>query len=380
MGKLLIVKKTLLFLSIVLSTTMGVSQCPGVITITSQEEIDDFLTNYPNCDGTGLFLDINGQNSNINNLQGLSHLTTIGTLGIFFTELTDLSGLDNIAETSRLRILGNFNLLSFDGLESLQSVGFGGFRIVLNSALVSLEGLSGLIEVDGDFNIEVNNALESLNGLNNLTRVGGSFEIKSQQSLINLLGLESLEQVGSTSADTFYLFNSELVETLEGLENLRTVNGTLRIRLFNSLNSLSGFSGLETVTTRVNLQDNAQLSFCGIDLICNNLDNTNIELIFANNALGCSSIQEVVASCLLSLNELDLSNAFTLYPNPVSEILQIHTSEGVVLQKTTVYSLLGKELIATSEETIDFSALSEGLYFVGVLTNLGRSLKMILKE
>ena len=370
----------LAFVTFLLIALTSFGQCPGVLTITSQEEIDNFLLTYPNCDGTGLFLDINGQSSSITNLQGLSHLTSIGTLGIFFTDLTDFSGLNNITETSRLRILGNFDLVSFDGLESLQFVGFGGFRIVLNSSLVSLEGLSGLTEVVGNFDIEVNNAMESLNGLNNLTRVGGSFEIKSQQNLTNLTGLESLEEVGSTSGDTFYLFNSELVESLEGLENLRTVNGTLRIKFFNNITSLTPLSALETVTTQINLESNAKLSFCGIDLICNNLDNTDIELLFVSNALGCSSIPEVQASCLLSLTEEDLFNGLSFYPNPVSEKLQIHLAEGVVFQKATVYSILGEQLFFTSEENVDCSQLAKGIYFVEVTTNRGAITKKIVKE
>jgi hypothetical protein len=373
-------KKTLLFLSILLTSTIGIAQCPGVLNITTQEEIDDFLTTYPNCDGTGLFLDINGQNSNINNLQGLSHLTTIGTLGIFYTQLTDFSGLENLTTTTRLRILGNFDLINFNGLESLQNVGFGGFRIVLNSSLVSLQGLNGLTEVNGSFNIEVNNALETLEGLNNLTKVGGSFEIKSQQSLINLTALSSLEEVGTISADTFYIYNSPLVESLAGLENLRLVNGTLRLRFLNNITSLAALSELEVVTNEINLQYNAQLSFCGIDLICNYLDNNNIELIFFNNALGCSSLQEVEASCLLSIDEVDLDSVLILYPNPVSEILQIQTSETIVLQKITVYSLLGEELVITSEAWIDFSNFSAGIYFVEIATESENSTRKIVKE
>jgi hypothetical protein len=170
------------------------------------------------------------------------------------------------------------------------------------------------------------------------------------------------------------------VETLAGLENLRLVNGTLRLRFLNNVTSLDALAQLETVTSEINLQYNAQLSFCGIELICNNLDNTNIQLIFSKNALGCSSLQEVEASCLLSLDEVDLVSALILYPNPVSEILQIRTSEEIVLQKAMVYSLLGEELMITSEAWIDFSEFSAGIYFVEIATESGNSTRKIVKE
>ncbi len=373
-------KKTLLFVSIVLTTTIGIAQCPPSLTLTTQQEIDDFAINYPNCDGTGLSLEINNEVTPITNLNGLSQLNTVSSLGIFFTNATDLSGLDNITIISfHLRILGNADLESLNGLQSLKHVG-NGLRIIINENLLSLEGLSGLTEIIGDVDISGNTSLQSLSGLNNLTRVSGSLEIKSLPSLTDLLGLESLMEVGLSPADRLYIFNNPQIGTLEGLENLQTINGSLNLRLNGDLASIIELSALETVTEEINFQNNAQLSFCGIDVICNNLENTNIELIFTNNALGCSSIEEVEASCLLSSGQVDLERALILYPNPVSEILQIHTSEGIVLQKTTVYSVLGEELSITSEEKVDFSNFSSGMYFVEVATDSGNSTRKIVKQ
>jgi len=370
----------LLILSFILMSTVGFAQCPPSLTLTTQQEIDDFAINYPNCDGTGLSLEINNEVTPITNLNGLSQLTTLSSLGIFFTDATDLSGLDNITNISfHLRILGNGELVSLNGLQSLESVG-NGLRIIINENLVSLDGLSGLTEIIGDVDISGNTSLQSLSGLNNLTRVRGSLEIKSLPNLTDLLGLESLTEVGLSPADRLYIFNNPQVESLEGLENLETINGTLEMRLMSNLASIAELSTLESITEGINFQNNSQLSFCAIDVICNNLDNNNIEFIFANNALGCSSLPEVEASCLLSVNDPVLEDLVSLYPNPVSEILQIQISEEITLRGSTLYTVLGEFIFSTSEKQLDLSNLSQGIYFVEVTTDHGFITRKIVKE
>ncbi len=62
-----------------------------------------------------------------------------------------------------------------------------------------------------------------------------------------------------------------------------------------------------------------------------------------------------------------LEPKFNLYPNPVSNQLFI-TSEGITIEKITVYSMSGKQVIEASsnENPIDVSNLTEGLYFIDI--------------
>ena len=73
-------------------------QClPLGITFNTQQQIDDFPTNYPGCIIIEGYLDIQGF-SNITNLNGLSQIVEIGGyLSIISSfSLDDLSGLDNL--------------------------------------------------------------------------------------------------------------------------------------------------------------------------------------------------------------------------------------------------------------------------------------------
>lgn len=373
-------KPFLLFFAISFTISTGLAQCPTFLTLTTQQEIDDFALNYPDCDGTGLALEINNEVTPITNLNGLSQLTTLSSLGIFFTNATDLSGLDNITNISfHLRILGNTDLESLNGLESLESIG-NGLRIIINGSLLSLDGLSGVTDIIGDVDISGNTSLQSLSGLNNLTRVSGSIEIKSLPELNDLLGLESLTEVGLSPADRLYIYNNTQLESLEGLENLETVNGTLELRLNNNLSSITELSALETVTFGISFQDNSQLSFCAIDVICNNLENTAIEFIFEDNATGCSSREEVEASCLLLVSEIDLNSAIAIIPNPVAEMLTIEASREIDIQDIYIYSILGDKLHHSNLRTVDFSQYASGSYFLRIDTNAGAIVKRINKR
>lgn len=82
----------------------------------------------------------------------------------------------------------------------------------------------------------------------------------------------------------------------------------------------------------------------------------------------------------LSVSESTLSNEVSIYPNPTSEILSINASEGVVVESAMVYSILGEQLVVSSEKNINVSTLSEGIYFITIKTNQGRITKKIVKE
>ncbi|MBL4662118.1 MAG: T9SS type A sorting domain-containing protein [Flavobacteriaceae bacterium] len=83
---------------------------------------------------------------------------------------------------------------------------------------------------------------------------------------------------------------------------------------------------------------------------------------------------------ILGMDDVTATDFVRLYPNPVSEKLQIHVGEGVVFENATVYSVLGEELFFTSEKIIDCTQLSSGIYFVSVTTNRGSIIKKIVKE
>lgn len=69
---------------------------------------------------------------------------------------------------------------------------------------------------------------------------------------------------------------------------------------------------------------------------------------------------------------------FTVYPNPVSEVLNIELDQALTLQKVVLYNNLGQQVKATDKNSIDVSSLSKGVYFVEVHTNSGKATKKVI--
>ena len=142
----------------------GCTCLPEGITLSTQEQIDNFQTNYPGC--TGILGSVIIYGSDITNLNGLSVLISIGgnlIIGRYYGGqgnplLSDLNGLENLTYIGgSIVIAGNNALTSLTGLESLNSIG-------------------GNLTIGGIWNS--NPSLTSLTGLQNLTSIGGYMQAK----------------------------------------------------------------------------------------------------------------------------------------------------------------------------------------------------------
>ncbi|MCB0456190.1 MAG: T9SS type A sorting domain-containing protein [Flavobacteriaceae bacterium] len=69
---------------------------------------------------------------------------------------------------------------------------------------------------------------------------------------------------------------------------------------------------------------------------------------------------------------------FTIFPNPVQEILQIESTEPI--HRIIIYSIQGT-VVLTDKETkkVDVSTLQRGLYFIEIETNSGKGLQKVMK-
>ncbi|MCF6308082.1 MAG: T9SS type A sorting domain-containing protein [Flavobacteriaceae bacterium] len=90
--------------------------------------------------------------------------------------------------------------------------------------------------------------------------------------------------------------------------------------------------------------------------------------------------QAIYGNQLLSTQEFDVSS-FTIYPNPVTAILQINTQNTIVIKNIQVYDVMGKKLMETKNSNqIDVSILASGLLFVKIETDKGFVVKKVVKE
>lgn len=268
------------------------------LTLSSQIEIDNFSTNYPNCTEITGNLTIEG--SDITSLTGLITLNRIlGTLSIQNNEsLDNLVGLDSLSQIKNLNIIGNESLERLTGLNNLRLIS-GSFRLLENHLLKNLEGLDNLARVNGSFAILFNDALENLNGLkkNNLSFFYSSISITGNKSLKNLEGLENLNEVyGVTIKD-----NASL-ESLDGLNNLNSIVFDLKIIGNYLLRDLNGLDNLSSIGGGITLNNSKLENLKGLE----NLSSLG-ELVGVNSVLSI-----VDNESLKNLEGLENLSSFTL--------------------------------------------------------------------
>jgi len=163
-------KKLLLSLIGLFLWYTGSSQAclPQGITFSTQNQIDNFHTNYPNC--TIIFGNVTISGANITNLNGLNGLTAIDANFTITNDsvLPNLSGLDSLTYIGgALEINWNHNLSSLTGLNKITEIG-GYLDITGNNNLTSLTALHNLASINGYLQVDLNNVLDNLTGLDNI--------------------------------------------------------------------------------------------------------------------------------------------------------------------------------------------------------------------
>src|SRR5210317_1493582 len=94
-----------------IATGQSIAQCPDYLSLNTQQDVDDFPINYPNCTEIDGFVHLYGED--ISNLNGLQSLTSIGGyVSINWTSLTDLSGLDNLISIGGYLVIVQNDLLT----------------------------------------------------------------------------------------------------------------------------------------------------------------------------------------------------------------------------------------------------------------------------
>jgi aminopeptidase N len=68
-------------------------------------------------------------------------------------------------------------------------------------------------------------------------------------------------------------------------------------------------------------------------------------------------------------NNSFIENNISLFPNPVTAVLTINTSNNLAIKNTVVYNLLGKKVFQSSKLQLNLSELNAGVYFIKITTN-----------
>ena len=341
---------------------------PEGITFSTQEEIDNFHINHPNC--TEIEGDVQIEGDEITNLNGLNVLTGIG---------------------GRLRFYTCTALQDFTGLENLTTIG-GDLIIYVwpsnTTSLTTLSGMNNLISVGGALEVTGTDVLINLSGLENLTTIGENIEIGGNEALSNLTGLNNLTSIGGD----IWIGENTALTSLTGLENLTTIGGSLEIFDNDALTSLVGIEHVEAASINsLSISYNSLLSACAVQSVCDYLIIPGSNVDIYDNAPGCNSQQEVEDACdsiTFVKNEI-VKPDLTISPNPIDDLsllsvnIRSKSSVEVCIYNTTGICLRNWQFpFMQSGQTdlkLDLKDLPAGVYFCRVQIGNEMVTKKIIK-
>lgn len=97
---------------------------------------------------------------------------------------------------------------------------------------------------------------------------------------------------------------------------------------------------------------------------------------------GTTNLYYIKTEYALSVPQNATDKKLTLYPNPVTNELNIGASDSKIIEKVSVFNLIGQlvKSVDSNKRTIDMSDLSNGTYLVKVQTNEGIIDRKIIKR
>ena len=265
--------KKIILLFILTFTIQGIYSQPCLpegITFMTQAEIDSFQINYPNCteiEGSVVIGDWQGT-TDINNLNGLSVLTSFG----------------------------------------------GSVRIRYCDLLTSLAGLDNITSIGEDLIIEYTDGLTSLTGLGNVNSIGGDLNIRLNSSMVSLYGIENLDSISGS----LLVYRNYVLTSISGLDSLSSINGGVSIIFNDALLSLDGIDNIDHAYIEdLSIHDNASLSYCEVQSICDYLVSPNGAVNIYKNGYGCQNPAQIANSCGNPMPCLPYGNYYLCYQTEI---------------------------------------------------------------
>jgi len=141
----------------------------------------------------------------------------------------------------------------------------------------------------------------------------------------------------------------------------------------NQLTSLNVKNGNNTNVTLFNCNLNPDLTCVEVDDATWSTANWNFIDATASFSENCN---------YLAIDDFDLENAISIYPNPVKDRFTIQKDDVFTIDNIMIYNTLGKTVYQSSSTNndVDISDLSNGIYLVKIESNTNSIIKKIIVQ
>lgn len=288
---------------------------------------------------------------NIINLSGIEHFTNLVELNCAYNSLTSLD-VSNLSELLTFRCDRNqLTSLNIGALAKIRVLYCG------ENFISNLDLTSALLLVElGCNNNQISNL--SINFLNNLRFLWCDNNFMTNIDIANLTNLRNIWFANNLFI-SIDLTKQVFITSLHLNDNLFLKNINLKNGQTFNYQNLSIY--------------NMNFSNCpNLESIC--VDNVNVTSFQDKvNSYGYTNCV-VGSNCQLLSNQIiDFSDNFSIYPNPVQNLLNISNPENIDIKYISIYNIFGQELATTSKVNnfgvLDVSGLSTGCYFLRITTD-----------
>lgn len=325
----------------------------------------------------------------LNDFKGMENVTRInGKIDIVETSIISTDGLDNLKTISAIQLiqcplLSNIN--SFSDVEWIRDLRlsnlnqlsdfdlFNDMIIPLKLQFNELPHLSNFptfiqIPTVDMFSISRCHSLTNLE-MDSLVNVNDRLSIFGNQNL------ERASFANVVQAKNLSFVANDIITDIQ-MPNINSVAFKFNLLSNDSLSHIDDINHTMLAHTMA-IERNPNLEDCNIELICNNYQagsNLSVE-----DNLGCQTLEEIIDICAVSTSEQEGQFPFKVFPNPVSNILNL---EGKFNPKSfEMYNSIGQKMeFILSSNQIDMRSFSNGLYYLKVSFENDSRIVKIIKE
>ncbi|AFL79997.1 hypothetical protein Aeqsu_0485 [Aequorivita sublithincola DSM 14238] len=310
----------------------------GDFDILSASFLDNKIAWYENTDGLGVF-----------GPQKLLTNSALSTRDVYAEDLDGDGDMDVIAAST-----ADDRVIWFENLDGLGS--FGPLKVINNNANGVISVRAADIDGDGDKDV--------------IAAIFGDGKIVWYENMDGL-GNFGIEKIVTTLSPTVRLVQVGDIDKDGDLDITAAIPGNNTIGWFENIDGLGNFSSEKIIT--VNADGPVWVFIADLD------GDTDLDVISAS--ITDDKIAWYKNLTILSTQE-NYSESFSVYPNPVKDILTITPKRDILLDSIYLYDALGRQVLREkgAVTNIDLSNFSNGIYFLKLQTLNNIFTIKILKE
>lgn len=378
-------------------TTLNINNEP-IVDLSGIEDfiaLENLFASFTSIINLDLSNNVNFEFLNVSNSASLESLnlsnTNLQSIVLSGNNLLNSINIDNTPLTA-LNINGTqITSLNFNNVQltSLQVTNTPLNQLNLNNSNISTISLDtpnlNFLDLSNNPNLSTIDLSQLVNLLNlNLSNTNISAIDLSSLSILNTLNvsntnLDVLDASFSQGLSNLSIDGLNLTELLIDNTNISSLDVSSHSNLTKlQVNSNNNISELNMQNgANGNLGSSDFLSFGTPNLSCIQVDDVTYANATWNNVDSANSFS-TDCEFTLALNDNEFNVTFSIYPNPVLDVLNVNTSTPINSLK--VYDLKGKFLIASKTTSIDTSLLLSGIYILQIETQKGIENRKIVKK